>query len=73
MDANESLAQDLLGDDLEAVKLRETFRGTIAEIRSGPLEDSRMAIEVDGNVQGLLVLAGGPYGVVDWSGCGNRI
>lgn len=71
--ANENLTQDLRRDDLAALKLREEFRGTIADIRTGPTEDGRMAIEVDGNIKGLLGLAGGPDDSVDWVGCGNRI
>ncbi|QIG47088.1 recombinase family protein [Nordella sp. HKS 07] len=59
MSANQNLAVVLAGKDTEALKLREDFRSTIAEIRSGPV-DGRMTLEVDGKVRGLLQAAGDP-------------
>jgi site-specific DNA recombinase len=58
--ANENLAKDLRGTDLPALRLREAFRSTIAEVRTGPAQDGQIATDVDGNIKGILHLAGCP-------------
>lgn len=70
--ANENLAKDLRGTDLPSMQLREAFRGAIAEIRTGPDEKGRIAVDVDGNMSGILHMAGCTDDL-DNVGCGNRI
>jgi hypothetical protein len=57
--------------DMPALTLREDFRRTIAEIRACPNQTGQMAVDVDGNIKGILHLAGCPDIASD--GCGNRI
>lgn len=68
-------ASETLGESLKAPtdtgrRMREAFRSTIAQIRTGPGKDGRQILEVDGSIQGLLQVAGSPENV-DNGGCGN--
>jgi hypothetical protein len=57
--ARDNLAEDPKGDDPGAFRTREDLRSAIAQIRSGPIE-SRKVLEIDGNIKGILRLAGCP-------------
>ena len=57
---------------MPALTLREDFRRTIAEIRACPNQTGQMAVDVDGNIKGILQVAGCPD-IVGNDGCGNRI
>lgn len=69
--ANDRLGASLRADTDTGRRMREAFRTSIAEIRSGPAGGKRV-LEVDGNIRGLLQVAGSPE-IVSNDGCGNRI